>query len=71
MPGRLVAEQELRTLCERPGDRDTLPLAAGQLARQVVGLVLEPDERQQLQRIDVGAGEELRERDVLVRIEIR
>ena len=34
--GRLVAEQQARAADERAGDRDALPLAAGQLGRAMI-----------------------------------
>ena len=37
--GRLVADQQRRVVGQRAGDRDPLLLAAGQLRRQLVGLV--------------------------------
>ena len=48
--GRLVAEQELRLLRERAGDRDPLGLAAGELGRQVVGLPAQADQLEQRRR---------------------
>ncbi len=47
MPGRLVAEEQLRLLGERARDRDALRLAAGQLGRQVVELRAETDQLEQ------------------------
>ena len=44
--GRLVAEQQLGPLGQRPGDRDPLLLPAGELRREVPGLRLEADEGQ-------------------------
>ena len=41
--GRLVGEQELGAGDQRAGDRDALLLAAGELARQVLGAVGEAD----------------------------
>src|SRR5699024_12644259 len=38
--GGLVAQEDGRSGDERPRDRDALPLAAGQLGREAVGLVL-------------------------------
>src|SRR3954454_20419858 len=45
--GRLVAEQDLRLLSERAGDRDALGLAARQLRREMIGLRAQPDELEQ------------------------
>jgi hypothetical protein len=42
--GRLVADDQLGVGGERPRDRDALLLAAGELGREVVGLVAETDE---------------------------
>ena len=44
--GRLVGEQHRRLVDERPGDRDALLLAAGQLARVGLRLGREPDLRE-------------------------
>ena len=49
--GRLVAQQHVGLLRERPRDRGALRLAAGELARQVVELVLQADEAEQLLRV--------------------
>jgi hypothetical protein len=46
--GRLVTEQQIRSLGQRPGDRDALRLAAGELRGQVVELRSQPDQFQQL-----------------------
>ena len=48
VPGRLVGQQHLRLLDQRPGDRDPLLLAAGQLGRQVPGPVGQADVREGL-----------------------
>ena len=48
MAGRLVAEEHPRPLRKGSGNCDPLRLAAGQLRRQVVGLVGEPDKLEQL-----------------------
>ena len=50
VPGRLVGEDHARFDDERPGDRDSLLLAAGELARQVRGAVGEPDLAEQRER---------------------
>src|SRR3954447_7942529 len=75
MPCGLVAEKQLGPLCKCARNCDALCLSTGELARQMVGLVREPDERQQLQRLEPfarSAACELRsERDVLERGEIR
>ena len=49
--GRLVADDQLRVGGERARDRDALLLAAGELRRQVVGLVAEADQ------VEVAAGD--------------
>ena len=46
LAGRLVGDQQLRAPGQRPGDRDALLLAAGQLVRAVRGVLGEPDDRQ-------------------------
>ena len=72
VPGRLVAEQQLRLLRERARDRDALRLAARELGRQVVRLRGEPDELEQLLRCERRlAGEVRGEGDVLERGEVR
>jgi hypothetical protein len=43
VPGRLVGQQQRRAADQGAGDGDALDLAAGQLARIVVGPVAEPD----------------------------
>ena len=48
--GGLVEEQHLRAQGERPGDRDALLLAAGELARVGVGLVAQAHALEQRQR---------------------
>ena len=48
--GRLVGEHDQRLVAQRPGDRDPLPLAAGQRRRQEARPVGEPDPLQQLLR---------------------
>src|SRR6266508_677173 len=48
VPGRLVAQHQQGTVDERPGDRHPLLLAAGQLVREAVGLVLQPDQLEHL-----------------------
>ncbi len=61
-PGRLVGEQELGARDQRPGDGDTLLLAAGELRRQVLGAIGEAD----LLEVDRGALVALPARDALV-----
>ncbi len=63
---RLVAEQELRPLCERTRECDALRLPAGELCGKVVFFPRETDERQQLRRLERGLGDVRCERDVLV-----
>ena len=46
--GRLVGEHDLGPGDERPGDRDPLLLAAGELGRTVAQAVVEPDPRRDL-----------------------
>ncbi len=48
VPGRLVAQQQFRPLCQRTGDRDALRLTAGELGGQRVELVPESDLGEQL-----------------------
>ena len=48
LAGRLVGEEELRAVGERPGDRDALLLAARQLVRPVLRPVRQPDDVEQL-----------------------
>ncbi len=48
--GGLVEQHDLGAHGQRPGDADALLLAAGELCRELVRLVLEPDQRQQLLR---------------------
>ena len=48
--GRLVGEQQVRLGDQRPGDRDPLLLAAGELARPVLGPVAEADPVQRGER---------------------
>ena len=69
--GRLVGEQDQRAVDERAGDRHPLLLAAGELGREVVGLLREADEVEDLRHLcahDVlRTPDHLeRERDVLV-----
>ena len=84
MAGRLVAEQQLGLLSERPGDRDALRLAAGQLAGKRSSLRREPDQGEKSSgasgapvpfrraRRDLAAtlGGQDREGDVLVRVKL-
>ena len=55
---RLVEQQHFRLDGERPGQRDALPLAAGQLRRTTVGHEIELDELEQVADapVDLGAG---------------
>ena len=46
LAGGLVGEQHLRAARQRPGDRDPLLLAAGQLARPLPGVLVQADEVQ-------------------------
>ena len=48
--GRLVGEQQRRPVDERPGDRDALPLAAGQPRRVGVAAVGDPQRGEQFLR---------------------
>ena len=50
VPGRLVGEDDRRVAGERPGDRDTLALAARELGRPGAAAVREPDLRERLVR---------------------
>ena len=52
--GDLVEEHDVRVHHQRPRDRDPLLLAAGELMRVLVGLLLEPDHGQQLVRARLG-----------------
>ena len=68
--GRLVGEHDLRLAHERPGDRDALLLAAGELRGAVAGAVAEPDLRERLAdrgAAEAPAGEPRGQRDVLRR----
>jgi len=47
---RLIEEEDLRPVDERAGERHALLLAAGELPRVAVGLLLEPDQAQRLLR---------------------
>ena len=67
---RLVGENQRRIHHQRPGDGDSLHLAAGQLRRSVLGSISEVHQGQQLQRAGFdlrhpGAVEQLRHRHVL------
>ena len=62
---RFVAQQELRLLGQGAGDRDTLLLAARKFVRQVVETRPEPDDRQDVLGLRLGARKLDRERDVL------
>ena len=46
LAGGLVGQQHLRAAGQRPGDRDPLLLASGQLARPLPGVLTEPDDVQ-------------------------
>ena len=48
--GRLVGEQHVGLLHERPRDRDALLLAARELARHVTGAIAEADGRERVER---------------------
>ena len=68
--GRLVGEHDQRLVAQRPGDRDPLPLAAGQRGGQEPRPVGEPDPLQQLLRTPPGgprraSGQQRRQLDVL------
>src|SRR5262249_51742568 len=68
---RLVGEEDQRAVYERPGDRDPLLLAAGQLLGEVVGLLAQTNEVENLRHLrthDVlrSADHLERERNVLV-----
>ena len=70
---RLVAEQEPGALGERSGDRDSLGLASGQLARKLVEPLREADELEQGLRLELGpllSGEVSGEAHVLERCEV-
>ena len=79
LAGRLIAQQHVRLLGKRTRDRDALRLAAGQLRRQRIELGREPDELEQIGRIEslgprsapCSARDVLREGDVLERRERR
>jgi len=67
-PGRLVREDDLRTARQRPGQRDPLPLAAGELARPVVLPAGETDPLHDLARpglVRPRAGQALRKQHVV------
>ena len=53
--GRLVGEEDARRVGERARDGDALLLAAGELRREVIEPVAEPDAREQLARARAGA----------------
>ena len=52
--GGLVEEHDLRVHAQGPDDGHTLLLAAGELLRIVVGLVLQPDAGQELHGLGLG-----------------
>ncbi len=52
----LVEEHDVRLHHQRPGDRDPLLLAARELMRVLVGLLLEADAREQLASPPLGLG---------------
>ena len=65
--GRLVAQQHVRALGDGARDRDALLLAAGELRREVVEALAQPDQRERLlgrHRIVRDVGDQ---RDVLAR----
>src|ERR1700737_2247946 len=51
VPGGLIGEQDQRTVHERPRDGDALLLAAGELVREVVGLLCQTDEVEDLRNL--------------------
>ena len=65
--GRLVAEQDVRTLGDRARDRHALLLAAGELGRKVVEAFAQPDQPQRLRRVHRIAGDRGHQLDVLAR----
>ena len=68
--GRLVGQDDLRAGAQGPGDGDALLLAAGELRREMIGAVRQPDLVQQARRRLEGvglAGELQRQRHVLQR----
>ena len=83
--GWLVGEQQPRTIGERAGERDGLSLPAGQLRGQMVRTVAEADFLQELRapssaftvihagseqrRLDVAAGAQVREQEVVLKDE--
>ena len=72
MAGRLVAEQELGPLRERPGDRDALRLAAGELAGRESRFAARPTSASSSSGVAARrASAPGRERDVLERREVR
>ena len=69
IPGRLVAQQDLRVADQRPRDRGALLFAARELAREHPALVREPDEIEHARHLRITslvrvAGDLQRERDV-------
>ena len=54
--GDLVEEQQVGLHRQRPDDRDTLLLTAGQPVRELVALVGEPEAFQQFGRLGFGGG---------------
>ena len=54
--GRLVAQQHFRIVSQRPRDRDTLLLSAGQLRGVSVQLLAQPDQFQQILDLFVNLG---------------
>src|SRR5262245_17121469 len=74
MAGRLVAEEQLRSLCERTGERNALRLTPRELGRKVIELVREADEAEQRRRRERGVSVTRQlcgERDVLEGGEVR
>ena len=72
LPGRLVRDQQPRLPGQRPGDRDTLLLAAGELVRPVRRVRIQPDDVEHhphplLAGVAGGRGDAQRDADVLRR----
>src|SRR5215471_4680881 len=71
--GRLVRQDDLRVVDQRPGDADPLLLPAGKLPRQVIQPLSQSDSRQSLARFGFVCHRMvvLGQHDVLDRIEVR
>src|SRR5204863_3309694 len=73
--GRLVAQEQLGLLRERPRDRDALRLSTRELGRKLVELRAEPDQLEQgarnQRRVGIATHELGRERHVLESGEMR